>query len=64
MSDFARDLNEWVERQASLTAEEEVLAAYSAANPAPEGEEWFISGQSTEGGEIAYTFDSRPVASS
>lgn len=61
MSDFADELNSWVARQAQTSVEEQILAAYSEENPAPDGQEWFIAGQQSDGGEIAYRFDLRPA---
>ncbi|WP_205802308.1 hypothetical protein [Microbacterium sp. PI-1] len=63
MSDFADDLNEWVARQAQSSVDDQVLAAYSAENPAPEGQEWFIAGQQRDGDEVAYRFDLRAAES-
>ncbi len=62
MSDFADGLNEWIERQAQSSVEEQILAAYAEENPAPEGQEWFIAGQERDGDEVAFRFDLRPTS--
>ena len=49
-------------RHAAASADEQVLHAYAAENPAPEGQEWFIAGQTTKGDEPTYQFDQRPTS--
>lgn len=61
MSNFSDDLKSWAARHAASSADEQVLHAYAAENPAPEGQEWFIAGRTTKGDEPTYQFDLRPV---
>lgn len=62
MSNLSDDLKDWAARHAAASADEQVLHAYAAEHPAPEGQEWFVAGRTVQGDEPVYQFDLRPAS--